>query len=229
MNGNIIGQEAVRPQIKQLQVMPAKELPTENPPFKGTYEKFAVESTWLKARGLTPETLARYEVFEYNNPKRKSVYSGSVMLKIRRYSDGECVGYLSRNIGEVTPERPKYSFPKGLAKSLEVFGAWQLKNDATQLPLRVCYLVESPFAVLKFCQLGFAAVSCFGWSVSAAQAVVLAHLAKGYIYLPDSDKSTEIGNSLLTVARSSWVKSPPLPAGVSDPEQLSTEQIRALT
>jgi hypothetical protein len=83
----------------------------------------------LQNGGLTQPTLDRYEVFEYSNPARKSVYNGSVMLKIRRWSDGECVGYLSRNIGEVTPEKHKYSFPKGLLKSLEVFGAWQLKTD----------------------------------------------------------------------------------------------------
>jgi hypothetical protein len=33
---------------------------------------------------------ARYD----SNPKRKSAYTGSVMLKIRRYSDGERIGYL---------------------------------------------------------------------------------------------------------------------------------------
>jgi hypothetical protein len=69
------------------------ESPSSNPPFKGSYEKFAVESAWLKERGLTPETLKHFEVFEYNNPKRRSAYSGSVVLTIRRYSDGECVGY----------------------------------------------------------------------------------------------------------------------------------------
>jgi DNA primase len=206
----------------------AGDMVVDNPPFKGQYEKFAVPSAWLKERGLTPEALARYEVFEYNNPARKSVYSGSVMLKIRRWSDGECVGYLSRNIGEITPAKPKYCFPKGVQKSLEVFGACQIKNEAT-LPLRVVYLVESPFCVLKFWQLGFAAVSCFGWSVSVEQAAILRYLAKGYIYLPDSDKSNEIGNSLLTVARSCWVKTPLMPEGVSDPEQLTAEQIRSLT
>jgi hypothetical protein len=51
-------------------------------PFSATYEKFKVPSTWLQNRGLTQPTLDRYEVFEYSNPARKSVYNGSVMLKI---------------------------------------------------------------------------------------------------------------------------------------------------
>lgn len=74
------------------------------------------------------------------------------------------MGYLSRNIGEVSPEKPKYLFPNGVSKGL-LFGAWQIKNEAT-LPLRVVYLVESPFSVLGFSQLGLLAVSPFGWSVS---------------------------------------------------------------
>lgn len=96
-----------RPQIKQLQVV---DQPTKNPPFKGTYEKFFKPHTWLAERGLEPETLERFGVGFYENPARKSVYNGSVMLRIARYSDGETVGYLSRNVGEITPEKPKYRF-----------------------------------------------------------------------------------------------------------------------
>lgn len=81
------------------------------------------------------------------------------MLKIRRYSDGECVGWLSRNLDQITPEKPKYRFPEGLHKALEVFGAFELKSQA---PMRVIYLVESPLCVLKFHQLGFPAVSTYG-------------------------------------------------------------------
>jgi DNA primase len=220
---------AVEPRIKLVQSPPPEPLPTENPPFKSTYEKFAVESPWLKERGLLPETLARYEVFQYHNPARRSVYSGSVMLKIRRYRDGECVGYVSRNIGEVTPERPKYLFPKGVQKALELFGAWQIKNEAPSLPLRVGYLVESPFCVLKFHQHGLPAVAPFGWSVSPQQAELLCSLAKGWIYLPDADKRADALHIAGELAQQFWVKMPSLPDGVADPEKLSAEQIRALS
>jgi hypothetical protein len=39
-----------------------------------------------------------------------------------------------------------------------LFGAWQLR-DEERGPLRIVYLVESPFAVMHFHQLGFPAVS----------------------------------------------------------------------
>lgn len=227
--GNIIAQQATRPQIRQLQVNENKpvdeRLAVINQPFKGTYEKYFVPSDWLTKRGLTPETLKLFGVGLYDNPKRQSAYKGSVLLKISRYGDGECVGYLSRNIGEVTPEKPKYSFPKGFHKQLEVFGAFQLKEKR---PVRVLYLVESPFAVMAFHQKGFSAVSCFGWSVSDEQAEIIGDLAKGIVYLPDRDKYKEIGECVRKLADICWVKSPPLPDGISDPEQLSAEQIRAL-
>lgn len=50
---------------------------------------------WLEARGISADILAHYEVGYYDNPARRSLYSVSVMLKIRRLSGGECVGYRS--------------------------------------------------------------------------------------------------------------------------------------
>lgn len=194
---------------------------TENIPYKSSYEKFKVESSWLKERGVIQETLDHYGVFEYDNPKRKSAYSGKIMLPVRRYVDGEVVGYLAR----AKEGEPKYLFPKGVHKGLEVFGAWQLK--ASQ-PQRVVYLVESPFCVMAFHQLGLPAVSCYGWCVSPEQAVILSHLGKGYIYLPDRDKSADIGNSALLLSAKCWTRCPPLPEGVSDPEHLTRDQILAL-
>ena len=189
------------------------------------YEKFKVESAWLKERGLKPATLERYGVFEYYNASRKSVYNGSVMIRISRYSDGECVGYLSRNIGEVTAEKPKYRFPEGLQKSLELFGAWQLKDQA---PIRVLYLVESPFSVMHFHQLGLPAVSAFGWAVSEAQVEIISKLAKGVCFLPDSNKRKEAMQYAGTLTQKVWVKMPELPVGLDDPEHLTAAQIAAL-
>lgn len=212
-------------------VSPDDESPvlTQNLAFSGTYEKYKVASPWLEARGLSPDTLKRYEVFQYDNPKRRSQYTGSVMLKIRRWSDSECVGYLSRNIGDITPEKPKYCFPRGFAKHLELFGAEQLRavhGDA--LPIRRVFLVESPFAVMKFGQLGVPAVSPFGWSVSAEQIQLLRQLAKGVQYLPDKNKRAESLAIAGELARWMWTRTPDLPDGISDPEEMNVEMIRSM-
>lgn len=194
--------------------------PAENQVYRSSYEKFKVESDWLKKRGLTQETLDRYGVFQYENPKRRSAYNGNILLPIRRFRDGEVVGYLVRFLqGEV-----KYLFPKGVSKSLEVFGSYQLREQT--LPLRVGYLVESPFAVMKFHQLGFPAVSCYGWSVSPEQVSILTQLARGWVYLPDANKRDSIGQVLHQLSQKCWVKCPEYPA--DDPEHLTAEQIRSL-
>lgn len=213
-------QEAANPRTKLVQVV-------ENQPFKGSYEKFYQPSEWLAKRGFAPETLETFGVGLYDNPKRQSRYKGKILLPVRRFVDGEVVAYLAR-----TPEpaegEPKYIFPKGFAKHLELFGCWQLKEKGC-LPLRVGFLVESPFCVMRFHQLGLPAVSPFGWSVSDEQVKILRDLAKGWVYLPDSDKHEQAAESVRKIACVCWVKLPPLPEGIRDPEQLTIEQIRSLS
>lgn len=228
-SGNVVAQQARMPQIKQVQApveqVSGNSAPLENPPFKSTYEKFFRDHEWLDKRGLEPDTLKAFGVGYYENPKRRSVYNGSVMLRISRYSDGQTVGYLARNIGEITPERPKYLFPKGLQKGLELFGAWQMKEDA---PIRILVVAESPFTVLKFAQLNVPAVSPFGWAISDTQMDIIVQLAKGVLFLPDRDKQQEAAVYASKLAQRLWTKMPPLPDGINDPEQMSAEQIRTL-
>jgi DNA primase len=181
------------------------------------------ESAWLEARALTEQALGRFGVFEYYNSSRRSAFNGSVLLRISRYSDGECVGYLSRNIGDITPERPKYRFPPNLHKSLEVFGAFQLKGNERH---RVIYVVESPACVMKFYQLGLPAVSPFGWSVSPQQADIIRRLTKGVVFLPDADKRKEAAQYAGLLSEYVWTKMPEFET--EDPESLSLEQIKAL-
>jgi DNA primase len=215
-----LGRGARKPEVRLLQ-LPV----TENPPFKASYEKFYVPSEWLKACGLTKETLDRYGVGLYFNFARKSAYTDKVMFPIHRFADGAKVGYLAR-----TPEpkdgEQKYIFPKAFAKHLELWGAYQLKEKA---PIRVLYLVESPFTVMKFYQLGFDAASPFGWSVSPEQAAILSQLAKDCIYFPDRNKYQEAIRVAGELSQRLWVKMPAMPDGVDDPEQLTTDQIHALS
>ena len=139
-------------------------------------------------------------------------------------SDGELVAYLARTTQPADGE-PKYLWPKEFHKGLELFGAFQLKE---KVPIRVLYLVESPFCVLKFYQLGFPAVSPFGWSVSHEQVEILRQLAKGVVFLPDRDKHAEALSFAGQLSEKLWVKAPVLPDGVEDPERLTAEQIRRL-
>lgn len=49
------------------------------------------------------------------------------MIRIARYADDECVGYLIRSIGDIAPEKPKTASLRP-AQGLELFGAWQLST-----------------------------------------------------------------------------------------------------
>jgi hypothetical protein len=134
--------------------------PKENEAKTFTYEKHYQPSEWLQKRNLGPDALQRFAVGLHDDPARKSAYKGKIMIRIQRFSDGATVGYLARDPRppEERGDSPKYVFPEGVHKSLELFGAWQLKQDG-KLPLRILYLVESPFTVLKFWQMGLPAVS----------------------------------------------------------------------
>lgn len=199
---------------------------SENPAYKGSYEKFYVPSDWLKRRGFSQETLKSFGVGQYDNPARSSPYKGKIMLPIKRFADGEVVAYLARN-PEPKEGEPKYIFPKNFHKSLELYGAWQIKNSG-QLPLRIIYLVESPFCVLAFHQKGLPAVSPFGWSLSEQQIQIIKQITKGVIYLPDQDKAKDIATFAHSLSLHVWVKCPPLPEGIRDPEHLTLEQIKQL-
>lgn len=195
----------------------------ENKPFKASYEKFYVDCPWLKERVGSVQVLKRYGVGMYSNPSRKSLYTGKVMFPIRSLN-GEKVGYLSRTI---TPNEgePKYLFPKGFHKAIELYGAYEASVGQV-LPHRLVYLVESPLCVLKLASYGLVAVSPFGWSVSDAQVAILRQLTRGVVYLPDSDKREDAKRIVPLLSNYLWVRFPDFPA--DDPEFLSEAELRTL-
>ena len=67
---------------------------TEPKPLeKDTWRKFAVPCPWLEARIPDAAIRERYGVFCYNNPARRSAYSGRVMLPVKDIN-GQLFGYL---------------------------------------------------------------------------------------------------------------------------------------
>lgn len=207
-----------------LTVLKDEVTPSQNKPFLGNYAKYYQPCPWLEAR-VPKDILDLYGVGFYNNPARKSAYAGKVLLPIFRFADGEKVGYLARTI-EPKDGEPKYLLPTGLHKQLELWGAFQLKG--LELPLPLGFVVESPFAVMKLRALGYLAVSPFGVYLSSEQVDILALLFERVVYLPDRDKYAPalqaLGQSSGLTSRL-WVKAPPLPEGVDDPEYLSEEQL----
>ena len=193
---------------------------------KDTWKKFQVPCPWLEQRIPDAAIREKYGCFCYHNPARKSAYSGRVMLPVKD-SAGALFGYLGRSI--VPETEPKYLFPKNLPKSRFLFGSAEiLAGTFGPAPLRVVYLVESPFCVMKFAMYGLPALALFGWSVSEEQATLLATLARGVCYLPDRNKYQEAANNASILLSRLWCKMPMLPESIQDPEYLTKEQVLAL-
>lgn len=207
-------------------VMGHSEASGELKPFVGKYEKFAKPSAWLQARCPDEAVLKRFGVFYYENNALKSAVNGHVLLPIRDL-DGVCYGYLARNIGEVTDTTPKYRLPAQLPKSRFLFGSDQLHTFGT-LPLKYVFLVESPLCCLHFASLGIPCVAAYGWAVSDQQLDILCQVARGVVYIADKNKFEDSRPQAARIAARLWVKAPPLPEGVEDPEQLDREAILAL-
>jgi DNA primase len=207
-------------------------------PFTGQYHKFAVPSPWLEARIPDAGTREKYGVFCYNNPARKSAWSGRVMIPIKDV-EGVLFGYLGRSTAARTPDstmesqNAKYLFPRDFPKSHFLFGAYELRQHLLAFGggrtlYHQVFLLESPFAVMKFASYGLPALSPFGWNVSHEQIEILKSLGKAVIYLPDRNKERDGIPVSAELARHLWLRFPPLPAGVDDPEQMTKEQILAL-
>jgi DNA primase len=224
-----IGQQVQTPATNEKTPPEGKGEATEGilKPFVGKYHLHQSECEWLNKRCPDKAVRERYGVFFYQNNARKSNVNGHVLIPIRDI-DGVLYGYLARNIGEVTQERPKYRLPANLPKNCFLFGASQIKA-AQPLPLKVVYVVESWLSVLHFASLGLPAVSPFGWSLSDEQIAILEQMTRGLICIPDRNKYEEFQRTVGRITPHLWVKVPPLPADVSDPEHLSLEQIHALT
>jgi len=198
---------------------------------KDTWRKFAVPCPWLETRIPDATVRERYGVFCYNNPARRSAYSGRVMLPVKD-GEGSLYGYLGRNIADNNPKEnadsPKYLFPRNLPKHLFLFGAHEiLAGTFGPPPVRVAYLVESPFCVMKFASLQIPAVSPYGWSVSPEQITLLIEVCRGVVYLPDKNKHAEAADMLGKLAEALWTRFPDYPG--EDPEYLTLDQIHALT
>lgn len=190
-------------------------------PYVGSYPKFFVENEWLTNRVPDSDVRKRYGIGYYSNPSRQSKYNNRVFIPIKDL-EGTQYGWLVRN-PEPKEGESKYTWPTGLPKTPFLFGAHEL-GTSSQLPLRLVYLVESPFAVLRFAMYGLPAVSPFGWSVSDDQVTLLRQLAKGIVYLPDRNKSEQSASIANTIARHVWCRFPALPDGIDDPEHLPNRE-----
>ena len=183
---------------------------------------------YLRQRGLTPETIARFGL----GLCRRGVLKGYVAIPIYRHpaEPGENpVAYLGRWPGEDYDEsagRPRYKRPEGFPKSQVVYGLAEALDGTDYKPLIV---VEGPFSVFHLVQAGLAnSVAIFGASLSEEQARVLTYTRRSIILLLDGDDPgrTGTGAAIDRLVTNTFVRAVRLSPSTK-PDDLTAEELLA--
>lgn len=134
-----------------------------NPPLWFALSDLDAAHPYLALRGLTPETIATFGV----GYCAKGIMAGRIAIPIHN-ATGQLVAYAGRWPDKPPADKPKYLFPRGLHKSLELFN---YHRAIVAEPSGVLVVVEGFFDCLKVWQAGCErVVAIMGSSLSAAQA-----------------------------------------------------------
>ena len=143
--------------------------------------------SYLEERGLTK---AQVKAFGLGVAKRGSM-QGRLCFPIHN-EDGELVAYSGRWVEDKLPkDTPRYKLPKGFEKARVLFNLHRVVADDAP---ETVVIVEGFWSVLRLHAAGVPVVSCFGASLSEAQADLLADAGvKNCILIFDGDDGGRAG------------------------------------
>ena len=174
---------------------------------------------YLKQRGIAEGTAHLFGV---------GYFSGNGSMKERivfpiRNRGGDIVGYAGRAIDDSAD--PRWKFPSGFRKSLELFGIHEAKRGF------VVAVVESFWGVLALHEAGISAVALMGRSMSKEQEKLITSLepTARIVLLLDGDEPGRSAAPEITLrlARHRFVRNIALPTD-KQPDQLTREELHAL-
>jgi DNA primase len=200
------------------------DLPNEPLPF--TLSDLDTMHPYLALRGLMTETIDAFGVGYCT----KGLMAGRIAIPIHN-AEGEIVAYAGRTPENPRDGQPKYLFPRGFRKSLELFNYHRAVTATTQESLVV---VEGFFDCMKVWQAGFQrVVAIMGSSLSETQEnlIVKAVGLHGKVLLMfDEDGAGRAGRekSAARLARNVPVKIVQLDAEGIQPDHLPACEIIAL-
>lgn len=181
------------------------------------------EHRYLIERGITSGTAHTFGTGFYSG---KGSMTGRVVVPIHN-SFQELVAYAGRCIDE---SKPKYRFPGGFHKSLELFNLWRVKaqpwgNDLDGLVV----VVEGFFDCMKVWQAGIPVVALMGCTLSDHQERLLAENFVEVLLMLDGDPAGREASPQIAgrLASKLWVKDLVLAEG-RQPDQFSTEELNEL-
>jgi len=171
---------------------------------------------YLAERGITEETIREFGIGYFSG---KGSMAARVVIPIHN-GRGALVAYSGRAIDGT---EPRYKFPVGFRKSLELFNLHRVKDALSVV------VVEGFFDCMKVSQAGYPCVGLMGCSMSKAQEKLLADHFGEVVLMLDGDEAgrnatEEIADRLQRVIFS--VKTIELDSGMQ-PDQLSLAEIHA--
>lgn len=150
-----------------------------NKPLSFTLQKIDHNHPYLKERGLTDEIAQTFGAGVFSG---KGSMQGRCVIPIHN-ANGELVAYAGRSIDGT---EPRYKFPVGFHKSLELFNLHRVKEDLSVV------IVEGFFDCMKVTQAGFPCVALMGSTMSKAQEDLLAQHFGNIAVTLDGDEAGRV-------------------------------------
>ncbi len=190
-----------------------------NAPLRFTLRGVDASHVYLQQRGVSAETAAAFGVGFYGE---RGIMQGRVVIPVHD-GEGKLVAYAGRAIDNA---EPKYRFPTGFRKSLELFN----QHRATATGRRSVVVVEGFFDCLTVHQAGVPnVVALMGSTMSATQERALTSRFDQIVLMLDGDKpGREATEKIMSqLAGKSAVRVVSIPEG-KQPDQLSRAEIHLL-
>ena len=150
-----------------------------NKPLSFTLQRIDHAHPYVNERGLTDEIARTFGVGVFSG---KGSMQGRFVIPIHN-AQGELVAYAGRSIDGT---EPRYKFPAGFHKSLELFNLHRVKDDLSIV------LVEGFFDCMKVTQAGFPCVALMGSTMSKKQEQLLAEHFGHVIVMLDGDEAGKV-------------------------------------
>jgi len=195
----------------------AEEGQGSNPALKFALHGIEATHPYLAVRGITAETAAAFGIGFYGH---EGIMRGRIVIPIHNDA-GELVAYAGRSIDDT---EPKYRFPKGFRKSMELF------NLHRTAPARCVIVVEGFFDTMNVYQAGYPnVVALMGSTLSELQErKLIGHFDEVLLMLdgdpPGREATEKIAGKLAGKVKLSVAS---VPDG-TQPDQLSAPALRRM-
>ena len=147
-----------------------------NKPLTFTLKDIDCNHAYLSERGLTEDIAQTFGVGFFAG---KGSMHNRIVIPIHNL-EGELVAYAGRSIDG---SEPRYKFPAGFHKSLELFNLHRVKGEVSVV------LVEGFFDCMKVTQAGFPCVALMGASMSKAQEKLIGEYFGHVVVMLDGDEA----------------------------------------